>query len=407
MLRKYKPFALGLALTALLAGCAQTPDPGVRLRSVSTDLGLGLIRDVRRESLPPLPELGELPDPPRPPFNSQKPKPVCPEAGLFEFADAEAGPTISARPLVGDYRWKYRLNVIDPERAEPFVGGAAKLALRFAQRTEELQKGSLEFFGNRSVDALNPDLAEAATTATGSTALVRDSYQFTVSETFGVSPWPTIHNLGGGDRIRVQPASYGDTTNTQRDEGEGVSIFFTAWGESEDIDGFPENLRAWLMPLVGTSAGGPVNTNSPEPPQGGGPHLHLIHFPVAAGQTIFSVARGQGVNPAVLAGDPNAVTQLGPRYDILLEGRVVGRRQIDACGEMVDGWYVDGKITLIRNGGSPLVMDYDYEIAPQMGGMIIYQRWAFPFPEGTTGFSAPDPAYVIEASIGQAKPADD
>ena len=103
------------------------------------------------------------------------------------------------------------------------------------------------------------------------------------------------------------------------------------------------------------------------------PAVQLIAFPVedGSGNGGSAAASGQpietssGVDPAT-----------GARLTI--QGKVKGKRQIDACGDRVDSWFVDALQIYQYPAGNgqteTIEANYDYGIAPQYGGMIVYEH---------------------------------
>ena len=88
--------------------------------------------------------------------------------------------------------------------------------------------------------------------------------------------------------------------------------------------------------------------------------LLLLPLPVAAGDTWESVS----VDPK--SGET-----------VALNAKVMRRQRIDACGDLVDGWLVQGT----QVGGSPNAeapeagqFGYEYVVATQFGGMLISER---------------------------------
>ncbi len=90
------------------------------------------------------------------------------------------------------------------------------------------------------------------------------------------------------------------------------------------------------------------------------PGILLLPLPVASGDTWGSV----GVDPK------NGST-------VVLNGTVTRRQRIDACGDLVDGWFVEatqasaGAQNLEPGAGQ---VAYSYMVAPQYGAMLIQER---------------------------------
>jgi hypothetical protein len=107
--------------------------------------------------------------------------------------------------------------------------------------------------------------------------------------------------------------------------------------------------------------------------------LQLLAFPVEDGAMIDS----SGTDP-----------QTGAQ--VRIQGRVKGKKQVDACGDRVDSWFVDATQTLRYNDPETfqtqtIEADYNYGVAPQFGGMLVYERVKAP---------RDGPIVTIEARVG-------
>ncbi len=54
------------------------------------------------------------------------------------------------------------------------------------------------------------------------------------------------------------------------------------------------------------------------------------------------------------------------------QARVLRRQRVDACGEFVDGWYVESTQQFV--GASSSTRDYDYVVGTAMGGLLISEH---------------------------------
>lgn len=77
------------------------------------------------------------------------------------------------------------------------------------------------------------------------------------------------------------------------------------------------------------------------------------------------------------------------------EGETIQRQPVDACGEMIDSWFVDAKQTFTAPDGTTYVTNMQYGIATQLGGMIVLEH--FEVPSG-------DPDRVLDFAIGSIAP---
>lgn len=108
--------------------------------------------------------------------------------------------------------------------------------------------------------------------------------------------------------------------------------------------------------------------------------LNIMPFPVRDGTAIE--ARGS---------DPSTLARL------TITGVVKGHKQVDACGDRVDTWFVDAQQEYTYTDNSTgqtesLVSNYDYGVATQYGALIIFEHVDAPLDE---------PAVKLEARIGQ------
>jgi len=90
------------------------------------------------------------------------------------------------------------------------------------------------------------------------------------------------------------------------------------------------------------------------------PGLLILPLPVSPGEKFTSVSE---------------VTREGT---VQFEGEIKSKQRIDACGDIVEGYLVDG--TLTRPG---LTTSYDILVATQLGAMIVQEQYLFTDATGT------------------------
>jgi hypothetical protein len=85
-------------------------------------------------------------------------------------------------------------------------------------------------------------------------------------------------------------------------------------------------------------------------------------------------------------------------------GTIVERKRVDACGDWVDGWLVDAAQTFVRADGGADERNYDYAVATQFGGMLVFERVQSPCAPDENNKCSEEPALAFEAHLGQESP---
>jgi hypothetical protein len=103
----------------------------------------------------------------------------------------------------------------------------------------------------------------------------------------------------------------------------------------------------------------------------------------------YPVIQGTEINAS--GTDPQTGSQ------VTITGKVKSKKQVDACGDRVDTWFIDAVETFRFSDPNTfqtetIDADYNYGIAPQFGGMILYERIVAP-REG--------PVITVEARVGK------
>ena len=306
----------------LLASCSSDGDgsrAGVGVREINTNVGLGIELD---QAAPPnivvqRPQRRQLerPESTLPPFDFEVPKPVdrpCALAGPFDFPKEETGVVPKGRPKAGTYPWKLDGRVATGD-------GVFKV----------------DDFETRTISAV-----EDHPNAPG-------AFRFTVTQPY----YADLRSDTGATSTtvyRVVPSSPVNSEQVASDAGAGVFIEQIV-SKGKDAEGNAVQ-----------------STFNPVPP------VQLIGFPVEDGagnggstQTGAPISSSSGVDPATGA-------------QLTIQGTVKGKRQIDACGDRVDSWFVDGAQFFRYPSGNgqteTFEANYDYGIAPQFGGMLVYEH---------------------------------
>lgn len=156
-------------------------------------------------------------------------------------------------------------------------------------------------------------------------------------------------------RYLVVPASPAQTEQTSADLGEGLYI------------------QALITRGVDENGQPRQSTFEPVPP------VLIFPYPAVPGTEIDST------------GFDNFGNQLS------VKGVVKPKEQLDACGERIDSWLVDGELTLAATNQDNLqreefALDYDYNVAPQFGSLVVGEEIALP---------RDDPFLELAARIGE------
>ncbi len=122
-----------------------------------------------------------------------------------------------------------------------------------------------------------------------------------------------------------------------------------------------------------SKSGAALSTFSPTPP------VLILPLPIVPGEAF----EGAGVDPV------DAST-------LRIQGSVRKRQQVDACGEVIDGWLVEGTRTFSGGLGQATgTQTYNYIVATQLGGHIIQE---FVESSGAEGSAA------VTFRVGQEEP---
>ncbi len=258
----------------------------------------------------------------------------------------------------------------------------------------------IERFGYHTITASTPDVVEAVLKANpvSPEQFDRGAIDFTTNEypPFG---WPSMGpsplSFNRGDIFRSQPASYASTDAAPQDAGKGVQLLLTTFAEGDPTK--PANADSWLM------------ADTPVP--------NLFPTPATVGNIIRWQVASQSLNPLLLA-VPNApqfaqqaITEQGPKIGLAFNGQIAGVQTFDACGDLIDAYLVKGQLVETRDE-QVWKFDYSYAVSPQLGGLIVGEKLAYPATQAAVSLKNPDkelsaavkPTIVYESSIGSLKP---
>lgn len=121
------------------------------------------------------------------------------------------------------------------------------------------------------------------------------------------------------------------------------------------------------------------------------PEPDIMYLPVP-------VQQGSANTFETVGADPRSQQTLRHR------GFVKERKDIDACGKMIQAWFVDGE-SLFRTGLAERRVNFDYGIATHFGGLIVFEHVQSACEvSGTDGSCTPAPEIEYDTNIGQVEP---
>jgi hypothetical protein len=337
----------GFVLALLASACVHPQDPGVHIATIQSSIVFG-VQPKKDAAVPPgvIPEEDDLPEQPEQPDEvAAKPKlpPLpnvqlaCPKAREDAFLEKIAGSTLSGQPQEGYYLWKQAGKVSLLDQLIDFN----QYGYRYIFDVSPVTTTHLP--GGDPVDPTKPaDLTEF-TYKVRRPDLLRDPSGFGAFyiDTFKVRQSPLAVSQYPPD----QPSQLPVTAVAGGDPERGVSLI-----RSERYSGRSTS---------------PVSVFAPQP------GVLLMPLPVVTGQAF----EGAGVDPE--SGATMAV-----------RGVVGGRKEVDACGSIVQGWEMPATVTMASGNNTQSQTNYTYYVAPQYGGMFIYERLE---PSGSISVGGPEP----------------
>jgi hypothetical protein len=277
--------------------------------------------------------------------NTQTTNP-CPTAAENAFPAQVAGFSVTSTPSVGRYRWK--------ETVDQPLGDGKTVSTIVQFLTHDITNVSAV---TTIANPVPPDVAPIIGTPS---APIRT---FTYDD--------VIHNLDGS------------TTTTTYEVKEnalnlvGGTLGLNPLGELPDnvsIGSLDRGLS--ILKVVTTSADGKsVSTFAPLTP------VLLMPLDVVYPETFVS----EGI-----AADGTTMT---------VDGNVLGRARVDACGTVIDGWQINShQVFLSPSNLTPMIADDTYYVATQLGGILTYELKTLP-PQLKTATTP-----TVIDSIGQLTP---
>lgn len=326
-----------MLVTLIATACSSTKiKRGVNVRGLDTDVGLGV-----EPVLGPAPgnivvrkpierdRLGPIEFPTLPPIEFATPVPaVCPRAGDFDFPEKDAG--VDPPPNVRPKEGAYRF----------FLDGRIE---------SDAGRVDIKQFETRVFSDVKDDTA-----APGAYTFAVQQNQL-LDERIGTGKLTTTYRVVPTGNFRTVP-NPPDPAPAVSDTGRGVYLVSIRF-QGVDDEGKPFESR--------------FDPSNP---------LLLLPYPVVQGTDINASGT-----------DPQTGTQ------VTITGEVKSKKQVDACGERVDTWLIDAIETYRFSDPETfqtetIEADYDYGVAPQYGGMILYEKVVAPI-EG--------PVIKLEARVGK------
>lgn len=376
------PRLLVVFLIALTA-CVQTPPPRVGVRNLTSEIVFG-IPSLDEPVGPPntgidfepflsLDQAGYEPPPPRPP----RQRGPCPVAGTQSVRDL-APTVVEGLPKVGEYQWK--------------VSGTATAT---ATHSFPLPRQQGFFEPKRRIVT---GVVTGTAIGGGRYDLIFKTIQSEVlpDKVHGLVSVETTYRVTQSARVETKsrpsplPSPSPPPSPLPQEQPE------------ETVD-TPVN-GIWLIRQVKRNERGEtINIFEPDPP------VLIIPIPF---------------NENTVIAETTSVDKLNGNYETWRYAATVRKRKVyDACGENVQGWFVDGERTVRALRRDPVEIDYDYAVATHFGGLIVFEHQALPC-EGSKSnpdydpsiqdpnhpnanpvlYSCPSPTLMFDANIGQLIP---
>ena len=318
-----KPIA-ALLVAVSMAACSSGGSNGVGVKNIQSDVVFGAaepaslspdgVTDEEAIAFDELPEqFFEPAKRTRPTFTQRQAAPECPPAALEEFPDKTAplwGPDETKEPpREGLYRWKRAGTLKSADTAGSTI--------------------SVRGFERRLLR--NVEVVSEAETPEGGNDLTF-TYEVVQPEASGTNVMITTYQVKS---VGTPPTR---------------SAFNPTRGQDEVTAGEPERGMVIKSIEVIDSTGSQVSTF--EPASG----LLLMPYRVRPGEVWTSVAI-----------DPKS----GQRLQ--LDGKVLQRGRVDACGDIIEGWEVTSTLSSTSEDGVA-TRKYDYLVAPQYGSILLNEH---------------------------------
>lgn len=324
--RRFGPMAAFVSLALAATACFQPPAARVGVKPLAAELVFGIPTLDEPVGLPGLDEdidpILDFSRPTRPVIEEEEEIPECPITPNKDV-DNPATDKVNqpppdkplATPLQGQYRWKQ--------------SGSTRL------------KGSDTRIEHPDFDIRTVKGLQRLTDSTFNNT-TREDYTFTVVQRHVLKPnavWEMDYQVITSRKVKAQgePVDPGDAAGNPFVQNQQNGIF--------------------LVEVRKRELGLNVRTFHPQPP------ITILPFPISQGQTTFDIT----------SVDPDTFETWR------MQGLVKNIMTVDACGQNTDGWFVDGTLDILQGDeGEEGKFEWDYTVATQLGGLIVFERQRFP-----------------------------
>lgn len=217
------------------------------------------------------------------------------------------------------------------------------------------------------------------------------TYNWKVQGTQRITGVPFPVRLGEFEQRKVQDvaSNVGDPQNytfktVQKKPGTGNTLLISTF--IVDVTNPSPTLKGVLLDKLEEDKqdGSAISTFDPEP--------DIMYLPIPIQQGTANRFDTTGIDPR---------TQQVLRHI----GFVKERKDVDACGTMIQTWLVDGEYFRATGLGPEQRVNYDYAIATHFGGLIVYERVQSPCEASNQdGTCTSPPDLELETNIGQVDP---
>jgi hypothetical protein len=378
--------AAGFGAFSVFAACVSPNSPGVSIKKVEANIVFGVKEPVKGPpNVEPVSEGSAVSDIgldlsgitfPVPRLRPTVPKVPCPPAALNTFAESAADQVTHA-PAAGIYRWKKNGVVKESAGSVAFDRPVRGFEQQIIQNVSPVMQDPVPRADTTPTDSAKPppdsiftyEVVEPDLVTSGQTVVSKYQVKTDANQLHYFPPVATP-NVSTTTAPTVGPAKI---TLPQVPQGVGA--------------GDPGRGLALMSVTYKDDKGNTAGTFTPQP--------GILLFPLEAQIFPGEVFRAGGVDPTSGA-------------TMTIDGHVIGRDRVDACGEELEGWLVQETQTISSGAaGTTVTREADYIFSTNLGGIILSEHFVAPSPtQGGAASQVPVsmPTYTLDLSIGQSKP---